>query len=270
MGNVHTEQCSVPVKAARRLVWVVLALAAPLTPQQSIGQPADRSGEQIVMAQCVKCHQTGEGGAPKIGDRAAWTPRLSQGLDSLVRAAIRGHGGMPARGGMADTTDAEIRNAIVYMFNPGGAVASDAGKAGAAAKPAAAQPKPGGRHATVGGVELYLGLTTAEALRAYPKDAPERAMHGGVPGGAGQYHVNVSLFDATTGAAIADAKVEVQVAEVGMTSESKALEPMLIGNARSYGNYFRMKPRTSYVITVRVRKPDSPLPVEARFEHRTG
>ena len=79
----------------------------------------ERSGEQIVQAQCVKCHDTGVGGAPKIGDRAAWAPRIKDGLDNTVRSAIRGHGGMPARGGMADLTDSEVRSAIVYMFNKG-------------------------------------------------------------------------------------------------------------------------------------------------------
>lgn len=78
-----------------------------------------RSGEQIVKAQCSKCHQTGKGGAPKIGDRDAWIPRLKPGLDVVVRSAINGHGGMPARGGMANLTDAELRSAIVYMFNYG-------------------------------------------------------------------------------------------------------------------------------------------------------
>jgi cytochrome c5 len=79
----------------------------------------ERSGEQIVQAQCGKCHETGAGGAPKIGDRAAWAPRIKDGLDNTVRSAIRGHGGMPARGGMANLTDSEVRSAIVYMFNKG-------------------------------------------------------------------------------------------------------------------------------------------------------
>jgi cytochrome c5 len=79
----------------------------------------ERSGKAIVAAQCVKCHGTGVGGAPKIGDRAAWTPRVKQGLDVVVRSAIHGHGAMPPRGGMADLTDGEVRSAIVYMFNAG-------------------------------------------------------------------------------------------------------------------------------------------------------
>jgi cytochrome c5 len=75
-----------------------------------------RSGEQIVKAQCVKCHGTGEGGAPRLGDKTAWIGRAQSGLDTLVASAIHGHGGMPARGGMADLTDAEMRSAIIYMF----------------------------------------------------------------------------------------------------------------------------------------------------------
>jgi len=88
-------------------------------PVSRTAKAPERTGKDIVAAQCVKCHGTGVGGAPKIGDRAAWTPRVKQGLDVVVRSAIHGHGAMPPRGGMADLTDAEIRSAIVYMFNVG-------------------------------------------------------------------------------------------------------------------------------------------------------
>jgi cytochrome c5 len=80
--------------------------------------PPRRSGGEIVRMQCAKCHESGAGGAPRIGDQTAWIPRLKPGLDTVVRSAINGHGGMPARGGMADLTDAELRSAITYMFNP--------------------------------------------------------------------------------------------------------------------------------------------------------
>jgi cytochrome c5 len=96
---------------------------------------ADRSGEQIVQAQCSKCHQTGVGGAPKMGDRDAWTARATRGLEPVFRSAIKGHGGMPARGGMAELTDAEVRNAVMYMFN--------FGRANAAGTQAAAAPVAG-------------------------------------------------------------------------------------------------------------------------------
>ena len=78
--------------------------------------PAERTGEQIVKAQCVKCHGPGLNGAPRIGDKAAWVDRARLGFDSVVRSAINGHGAMPARGGMANLTDAEMRSAVTYMF----------------------------------------------------------------------------------------------------------------------------------------------------------
>lgn len=83
---------------------------------------AVRTGQQVVQAQCVKCHEGGANGAPRIGDRDAWIPRLKRGLDQTVRSAISGHGGMPPRGDKADLTDVEVRNAILYMYNPKAAV----------------------------------------------------------------------------------------------------------------------------------------------------
>lgn len=80
--------------------------------------PTPRSGRQVVETRCSQCHEEGKGGAPRIGDRAAWIPRLRNGFEQTVRSAINGHGGMPARGGLPDLTDWEIRSAIVYMFNP--------------------------------------------------------------------------------------------------------------------------------------------------------
>jgi cytochrome c5 len=78
--------------------------------------PRERTGEQIVKSQCVKCHSSGLNGAPRIGDKAAWIDRAKLGFDGVVRSAINGHGAMPARGGMANLTDAEMKAAVTYMF----------------------------------------------------------------------------------------------------------------------------------------------------------
>ena len=85
-------------------------------PLSKSSPPVERTGQQIVQMQCSKCHEAGTGGAPRIGDRDAWIPLLKSGLDQTVRSAMKGHGGMPARGGMADLSDTELRNAIIYMF----------------------------------------------------------------------------------------------------------------------------------------------------------
>jgi cytochrome c5 len=114
--------------------------AAPAAAASAAGGTA-RSGEQIVKQVCSNCHETGKGGAPKIGDRAAWTQRVSHGVEVVTASAINGHAGMPARGGMASLTDPEMRSAVLYMFNAGGGSAPVAGAAAggtASAAPAAA------------------------------------------------------------------------------------------------------------------------------------
>jgi cytochrome c5 len=81
----------------------------------------DRSPEQIAQAACLKCHETGEKGAPKLSDKAAWAQRASKGLDAITKTVIRGHGNMPARGGLADLTDAELKATIAYLLKRVGA-----------------------------------------------------------------------------------------------------------------------------------------------------
>jgi cytochrome c5 len=91
-----------------------------------------RKGEDIVKAACAACHQAGVANAPKLGDRAAWAPRLQQGLKEMLANAIKGKGAMPPRGGDASLTDAELTRAIIFMANQSG---------GQLREPAAAQKK---------------------------------------------------------------------------------------------------------------------------------
>ena len=91
-----------------------------------------RKGEDIVKVACAACHQAGVANAPKLGDRAAWAPRLQQGLKEMLANAIKGKGAMPPRGGDASLTDAELTRAIVFMANQSG---------GQLREPAAAQKK---------------------------------------------------------------------------------------------------------------------------------
>lgn len=85
------------------------------------GPHVDKGGEEVVKAVCSACHAAGALGSPKIGDKAAWAPRIAQGYDTLIKHAIAGIRSMPARGGNPDLTDGEIANAIAYMANQSGA-----------------------------------------------------------------------------------------------------------------------------------------------------
>jgi len=82
--------------------------------------PGQRSGEEIVKASCAACHQAGIANAPKLGDKAAWAPRIKSGLNGMLAVAIKGKGAMPPRGGVADLSDLELARAIVNMANQSG------------------------------------------------------------------------------------------------------------------------------------------------------
>ena len=117
--------------------------AAQLEPVRNLrGSMGEHTGQQVVAAACGGCHETGAGGAPRVGDWAAWKPRVERGLNALYESAISGHGGMPARGGMAKLTDAEIRRAIEYMFKAGQQAAPAAAAAPVAAPVAVAAAAP--------------------------------------------------------------------------------------------------------------------------------
>jgi len=85
------------------------------------GPHADKSGEEVVKAVCSACHAVGALGSPKIGDKSAWGPRISQGYETLVKHAIAGIRAMPARGGNPELTDVEVGRAVAYMANQSGA-----------------------------------------------------------------------------------------------------------------------------------------------------
>jgi len=83
------------------------------------------TGEQVYAQICKTCHEPGLAGAPKIGDKAAWQPRIAQGEQTLVQHAIHGFQGktgvMPPKGGNANLTDEEVHRAVVYLANHAGA-----------------------------------------------------------------------------------------------------------------------------------------------------
>lgn len=84
-------------------------------PQKPYASPATGTGEQLVQSHCVKCHGTGVDGAPRTDHFEDWKPRLIKGVDALVQSAISGHKGMPARAGLANLSDTDLRNAVTYM-----------------------------------------------------------------------------------------------------------------------------------------------------------
>jgi cytochrome c5 len=65
---------------------------------------------------CAACHVAGVANAPKLGDKAAWAPRIATGVDALTASAIKGKGAMPPKGG-STAPDSEIKAVVQYMVN---------------------------------------------------------------------------------------------------------------------------------------------------------
>ncbi len=78
-----------------------------------------RSGEDVYNSACMACHTTGAGGAPVLGDVAAWADRIAKGMDVLYSAGVNGvpGTGMIAKGGCMNCSDEEIIAAVDYMID---------------------------------------------------------------------------------------------------------------------------------------------------------
>jgi cytochrome c5 len=79
-----------------------------------------KTGEEVFKAQCAACHVSGAAGAPKLGDKAAWAPRIKTGYPALLNSALKGKNAMGAQAG-GEHDDYELGRAVVYMANAGGA-----------------------------------------------------------------------------------------------------------------------------------------------------
>ena len=96
------------------------AAAAPIAAATSATTAAAKpDGKKIWEANCAACHGTGLAGAPKIGDKALWAPRIAQGINVLYTHALGGFTGksgvMPPKGGNLSLPDPEIKAAVDYM-----------------------------------------------------------------------------------------------------------------------------------------------------------
>ncbi|HET8746047.1 MAG TPA: c-type cytochrome [Ramlibacter sp.] len=235
----------------RATVPAIVAFAAVALGSPALGAQKMREPRQVVESVCAACHAEGKNGAPKIGDRAAWTPRFSKGLDVLIDAAVNGHGGMPPRGGMPQLERAELRAAVLYMFNYGLPPVPP--------PPDVAKADP--RHKLVAGTDIYFGVMSAESLRSNGMSKVS------VPSGKGYYHLNISLADQKTGVQVKDAQVKLRVSD-GMSEQTAALAPVVANDAVSYGNFFQLTSGGAYNIQAEVMRPGLRKPIVTNFEFR--
>lgn len=126
VGQVKVAPATEPVAASAASEHVPSAQSRP-APTLAENAPAsdaenaspDDKGKAVYDGSCFACHTSGVAGAPKLGDKAAWEPRVAQGMETLVARAIQGFQGqsgiMPPKGGRADLSDADVKAAVMYM-----------------------------------------------------------------------------------------------------------------------------------------------------------
>jgi cytochrome c5 len=123
--HVITDPANQAVVAERIAPVAKVAIAgkdnSALAPVQAAAAApaAELGGEEVFNMACMACHGAGVAGAPKMGDKAAWGPRIAKGAETLHKHALEGFQGnagfMPPKGGRADMADKSIINAVDFM-----------------------------------------------------------------------------------------------------------------------------------------------------------
>ena len=85
------------------------------------GAAGGADGQKVYEANCKMCHGGTIPGAPGVGKKDEWAPRIKQGKETLYKHALEGFNAMPAKGGNAGLSDDEIKAAVNYMANQSGA-----------------------------------------------------------------------------------------------------------------------------------------------------
>lgn len=89
--------------------------ASAVSAEPAVAFDGSLDAGMIYNAVCAACHATGAAGAPVPGTEAM-AQRTAKGLDALVLSAVNGLNAMPARGGRADLSDAQVQAVVEFMM----------------------------------------------------------------------------------------------------------------------------------------------------------
>ena len=97
------------------------APAAEAKPEAKAEASVAVDGQKVFEASCKMCHGGTIPGAPVVGKKDDWAPRIAKGKETLHKHALEGFNAMPAKGGNAGLSDDEVKAAVDYMANQSGA-----------------------------------------------------------------------------------------------------------------------------------------------------
>lgn len=75
------------------------------------------AGVSVYNSKCIICHGSGVAGAPKMGDKEAWAPRIATGMNAMLANAMKGKNAMPPKGTCTECSESDIADAIEFMVS---------------------------------------------------------------------------------------------------------------------------------------------------------
>ena len=167
--------------------WSLAACIAGALLVAGAARAADELGGKAAYdSACAACHGSGAAGAPKLGDVAAWRPRIATGLQALVNSTRAGKGAMPPKGGNAALTEEQLVGAVLYMIGQSRGATAAPTKTAAASAPAkvaaARAPVTAPKDKPVAATPVVVpAQAPAQAPTQAPAQAPTQAVAAAAP-----------------------------------------------------------------------------------------
>jgi cytochrome c5 len=117
VGNLMIAGDSTQPEEQTGEVTVGAAAASATASAAPAAEDLAEKAKRIYTASCAACHATGAAGAPKLGDNAAWAPRIKTGTETLYTSALKGKNAMPPKGGNAGLPDDDVKAVVDYMIS---------------------------------------------------------------------------------------------------------------------------------------------------------
>lgn len=103
-------------KRSAKLASVAILMAGLVPALASAAGEVNPAGEKLYKSACLACHMAGVAGAPKLGDKAAWSALEAKGMEALMHSTVNGKGAMPPRGA-TKADEATLQAAVEYMLS---------------------------------------------------------------------------------------------------------------------------------------------------------